>query len=145
MSIFQYSLNLSTKVSSSIELLHEKKKKKNTSKTRKSTEKWKVSCGTTSAFYGKELTTLFMGFSHRECWSALPFPPPVNNIWSADSLEKTLMLGKIEGKRKRRWQRLTWLGSITDSRNMHLSKLQEVVKDREAWCAAVHGVTESQT
>jgi len=69
----------------------------------------------------------------------------VNNIWSADSLEKTLMLGKIEGKRKRRWQRLRWLGSITDSMNMHLSKLQEVVKDREAWCGAVHGVTESQT
>jgi len=55
------------------------------------------------------------------------------------------MLGKIEGKRKRRWQRLRWLGSITDSMNMHLSKLQEVVKDREAWCGAVHGVTESQT
>ena len=144
MSIFQYSLNLSTKVSSSIVMLQEKKQNK-TSKTRKSTEKWKVSCGTTTAFYGKELTILFMGFSHRECWSGLPFPPPVNNTWSADSLGKTLMLGKIEGKRKRRWQRLRWLGSITDSMNMHLSKLQEVVKDREAWLAAVHGVTKSWT
>ena len=55
------------------------------------------------------------------------------------------MLGKIEGKRKRRWQRLRWLGSITDSMNMHLSKLQEVVKDREAWGAVVHGVLKIRT
>ena len=64
---------------------------------------------------------------------------------SADSLKKTLMLGKVEGKRKRRWQRMRWLGSITDAVNMHVSKHQELVKDREAWCAAVHEVTESQT
>ena len=63
----------------------------------------------------------------------------------ADSLEKTLMLEKIEGKRRRGWQRLRWLDSITDSRGMNLSKLQEIVEDRGAWCAAVHGVAKSQT
>ena len=63
----------------------------------------------------------------------------------ADSLEKTLMPGKIEGRRKRGWQRTRWLDSITDSMNMSLSKLREVVKNREAWRAAVHGVTNSRT
>ena len=61
----------------------------------------------------------------------------------ADLLEKTLMLGKIEGKRRRGWQRLRWLDNITDSLDMNFfSKLRETVKDREAWCAAVHAVTE---
>ena len=64
---------------------------------------------------------------------------------TADSLEKTLMLGKIECKRRRGRQRMRWLNSIIDSMDMNLNKLQEIVKDREAWRAAVHGVTELGT
>ena len=75
------------------------------------------------------------------CWSS----NTLDTWWQTDSLEKTLMLGKIQGRRKRGWQRLRWLGDITDLMDMSLSKVQEIVMDWEACCAAVHRVTKSRT
>ena len=84
---------------------------------------------------------MFIGRTDVEAETPILWPP----IQRTDSLEKTLMLGKIEGRRRRGQQRMRWLDGITDSMVMSLSKLQEIVKDRVAWRAADHGLTKSRT